>query len=64
MINALEKSDNSPNCQHELMKASEKLSKALNEADIRLLGENISNKSSAEMYVSQFFSQQDSFSDR
>lgn len=49
MINALEKSENLPNCQHDLMKASEKLSKVLNEADIRLLMENTSNKNDAEM---------------
>ncbi|XP_057784473.1 chromatin assembly factor 1 subunit FAS1-like [Salvia miltiorrhiza] len=49
MIKALEKSENSPNCQHELMKASEKLDKVLNEADIRLLMENMSHKNGAEM---------------
>ncbi|KAH6757519.1 hypothetical protein C2S52_023387 [Perilla frutescens var. hirtella] len=49
MINALEKSENLPNCQHDLMKASEKLSKVLNEADIQLLMENMSQKNGAEM---------------
>ncbi|GER28279.1 chromatin assembly factor 1 [Striga asiatica] len=36
MINALESSEDRPSCVQELMKASEKLSKVLNEADIRL----------------------------
>ncbi|KAI3470376.1 hypothetical protein Pfo_027039 [Paulownia fortunei] len=49
MINALEKSENHPNCLQELMKASEKLSKVLNETDIRLLMENMSHKNGAEM---------------
>lgn len=49
MITALEKPENLPNCQHELMKASEKLSKVLNEADIRLLMENMSQKNRTEM---------------
>ncbi|KAG8390710.1 hypothetical protein BUALT_Bualt01G0111800 [Buddleja alternifolia] len=49
MISALEQSDDNPNCLQELMKASEKLSKVLNEADIRLLMENISLKNGAEM---------------
>lgn len=53
MINALEKSENHPNCLRELMKASEKLSKVLNEADIRLLMENLSHKNGAQMYVFQ-----------
>ncbi|PIN20400.1 Chromatin assembly factor-I [Handroanthus impetiginosus] len=49
MINTLEKSENHPNCAQELIKASEKLSKVLNEADIRLLMENMSHKNDAEM---------------
>ncbi|KAL8051925.1 hypothetical protein ABFX02_06G179500 [Erythranthe guttata] len=49
MINALEKAENHPNCLQELMKASEKLNKVLNEADIRLLVENMSHKSGAEV---------------
>ncbi|KAK6137789.1 hypothetical protein DH2020_028469 [Rehmannia glutinosa] len=49
MINALEKLENHPNCMQELMKASEKLSKVLNEADIRLLMDNMTHKSGAEM---------------
>ncbi|KAL3652074.1 hypothetical protein CASFOL_001755 [Castilleja foliolosa] len=48
MINALEKSEDQPSCLQELVKASEKLSKVLNEADIRLLIENMSEKSGAE----------------
>lgn len=51
MITALEKPENLPNCRHELTKASEKLSKVLNEADIRLLMENMSQKNCTEMYV-------------
>ncbi|GFP90080.1 chromatin assembly factor 1 subunit fas1 [Phtheirospermum japonicum] len=49
MINALEKSEDRPSCPQELMKASEKLSKVLSEADIRLLIKNMSQKSGAEM---------------
>ncbi|KAK6144935.1 hypothetical protein DH2020_021755 [Rehmannia glutinosa] len=49
MINALEKLENHPNCMQELLKASEKLSKVLNEADIRLLMDNMTHKSGAEM---------------
>ncbi|KAL0452245.1 UNVERIFIED_CONTAM: Chromatin assembly factor 1 subunit FAS1 [Sesamum latifolium] len=49
MIKALEKSENHPNYPQELMKASEKLSKVLHEADIRLLMENMSQKNGAEM---------------
>ncbi|KAK6144953.1 hypothetical protein DH2020_021773 [Rehmannia glutinosa] len=49
MINALEKLENHPNCMQELMKASEKLIKVLNEADIRLLMDNMTHKSGAEM---------------
>ncbi|XP_051121861.1 chromatin assembly factor 1 subunit FAS1 [Andrographis paniculata] len=45
MIRALEKLDS----YQELMKASEKLSKVLNEVDIRLLMENMSCKNGAEM---------------
>lgn len=53
MIKALEKSENHPNYLQEVTKASEKLSKVLHEADIRLLMENMSQKSGAEMYVFQ-----------
>ncbi|KAL3650093.1 hypothetical protein CASFOL_006496 [Castilleja foliolosa] len=49
IISALEKFEDRPSCPQELMKASEKLSKVLNEADIRLLIENMSQKSGAEM---------------
>ncbi|KAK4436092.1 Chromatin assembly factor 1 subunit FAS1 [Sesamum alatum] len=49
MINALEKPDNYPNYPQELTKASEKLSKVLHEADIRLLIESMSQKNGAEM---------------
>ena len=54
MIDALEMYENSPNCQHELMKASEKLGIVPNEAGIRLLMENTSHENGAEMYVSHF----------
>ncbi|KAL6501069.1 hypothetical protein OROHE_025266 [Orobanche hederae] len=49
MINVLEKSEDRPSYTQELMKASEKLSKVLNEAEIRFLMENMANKSGAEM---------------
>lgn len=51
MINALEKSEDQPNSMQGLVKASEKLGKVLNEADIRLLMESMSQKNGAEMYV-------------
>lgn len=51
MISALEKSEDHPTCLQDLAKASEKLGRILNEADIRLLMENMSQKNSAEMYV-------------
>ncbi|GFP95779.1 chromatin assembly factor 1 subunit fas1 [Phtheirospermum japonicum] len=49
MISALKKSEDRPNCLQELKKASEKLGKVLNEADIRLLMETMSHKHGAEM---------------
>ncbi|KAK4480205.1 hypothetical protein RD792_013267 [Penstemon davidsonii] len=49
MIKALEKSGDQQNCLQGLMKASEKLGKVLNEADIRLLVQNMSLKNGAEM---------------
>lgn len=63
MIAALEKPENLPNCQHELTKASEKLSKVLNEADIRLLMENMSQKNRAEVYVFTVCCHQANFND-
>ncbi|KAL3653980.1 hypothetical protein CASFOL_003661 [Castilleja foliolosa] len=48
MISALEKSEDHPNCLQELKKASEKLGKVLNAADIRLLMENMSQKHGVE----------------
>lgn len=51
MISALEKSEDLPNYLQDLVKASEKLGKVLNEADIRLLMENMPQKNGAEMYV-------------
>lgn len=51
MINSLEKSEDHPNSVKCLIKASDKLGKVLNEADIRLLMESMSQKSGAEMYV-------------
>ncbi|KAL8544659.1 hypothetical protein ACS0TY_005044 [Phlomoides rotata] len=49
MINALEKSEDRPNGMQGLIKASEKLGKVLNEADIRLLMESMLQKNGAEM---------------
>lgn len=49
MISALEKSEDHTTYLQELAKASEKLGRILNEADIRLLMENMSQKNSAEM---------------
>ncbi|KAA8538818.1 hypothetical protein F0562_025509 [Nyssa sinensis] len=49
MITTLQKSKSSQNCRHELMKASERLVKALSEADIRLLVENMVQKNGADM---------------
>lgn len=51
MLVALDKSESHGNCSKELMKASEKLCKVLTEADIRLLVDNIGQKSGAEMCV-------------
>ncbi|KAH6812706.1 Plant stearoyl-acyl-carrier-protein desaturase family protein [Perilla frutescens var. frutescens] len=53
MVSALEKSEDHPNYRHDLVKASEKLGKVLNEADIRLLMENMSQKNGAEMAVKE-----------
>ncbi|KAK4487888.1 hypothetical protein RD792_003626 [Penstemon davidsonii] len=49
MISALEKSEDHQNSLQELMKASEKLGKVLNEVDIRLLMQTMSHKNGAEM---------------
>ncbi|XP_042033650.1 chromatin assembly factor 1 subunit FAS1-like [Salvia splendens] len=49
MINALEKSGDHPIHLQDLTKASEKIGKVLNEADIRLFMENILQKNAAEM---------------
>ncbi|XP_042012775.1 chromatin assembly factor 1 subunit FAS1-like isoform X2 [Salvia splendens] len=49
VFDALEMYENSPNCQHELMKASEKLGKVPNEAGIRPLMENTSHENGAEI---------------
>lgn len=51
MIAALEKSQSKQNYQ-ELMKASEKLGKILNETDIRALVDNMEQNFGAEVYVS------------
>lgn len=51
MINALEKPENDQNYKYDLTKASEKLAKVLNEAEIRLLMESMVQKDGAEMYV-------------
>lgn len=50
MIAALEKSQSKQNYQ-ELMKASEKLGKILNETDIRALVDNMEQNFGAEVYV-------------
>ncbi|GMI78848.1 FASCIATA 1, NUCLEOSOME/CHROMATIN ASSEMBLY FACTOR GROUP B, FUGU 2 [Hibiscus trionum] len=49
MITLLEKSGDNQKYKHDFMKASEKLVKVLNEADIRVLMCNMSQQSSAEM---------------
>lgn len=49
MINALEKSEDHPTYLNDVAKASEKIGKVLNEADIRLLMESMSQKNAAEM---------------
>lgn len=49
MISALDKSEDCPNYLQDLVKASEKVGKVLNEADIQLLMENMSKKNAAEM---------------
>ena len=51
MINALEKPESDQNYKYDLIKASEKLAKVLNEADIRLLIESMVQKDGADMYV-------------
>lgn len=51
MIAALEKSQSKQSHQ-ELMKASEKLGKILNETDIRVLVDNMEQNFGAEVYVS------------
>lgn len=52
MINALKKSEINQKCKIDVTKASEKLGKVLNEADIRLLVDNMVKKDGADMYVS------------
>ena len=49
MISALEKSEDHPNRPQDLAKASEKIGKVLNETDIRMLMQNLSQKNAAEM---------------
>ncbi|XP_050207102.1 chromatin assembly factor 1 subunit FAS1 [Mercurialis annua] len=49
MVAALQKSETDQNCEFDLMKASEKLRKALQEADIRLLVDGMRQKNGAEM---------------
>lgn len=49
MINALEKPESDQNYKYDLIKASEKLAKVLNEADIRLLIESMVQKDGADM---------------
>ncbi|MCE3216832.1 hypothetical protein HAX54_008349, partial [Datura stramonium] len=49
LLSALEKLETDKNCTQEQMKASEKLSKVLNEADIRLLVTSMEQKNGAEM---------------
>ncbi|KAL2549348.1 Chromatin assembly factor 1 subunit FAS1 [Forsythia ovata] len=49
MIAALEKSEDHQSCKQDLIKASDKLSKVLTEADVRLLMETMSQKNAAEL---------------
>ncbi|XP_042004178.1 chromatin assembly factor 1 subunit FAS1-like [Salvia splendens] len=49
MINALEKPEDHPNRPQDLAKASEKIGKVLNETDIQMLMQNLSQKNAAEM---------------
>lgn len=53
MITALQKSESDQNYKSDLIKASEKLRKALTEANIRLLADSMLQKNVAEMYVSK-----------
>lgn len=53
MITALQKSEGDHNYKHDLRKASDKLGKAHNEADIRLLVEGLMQKNGANQYVSK-----------
>ncbi len=53
MLHVLQNLEDDQTSKHELLKASEKLSKVLNEADIRSFVHKIYEKSSAEMYVSK-----------
>lgn len=55
MITALEKSEGHQSYREDLIRASDKLSKVLTEADVRLLMETMSQKNAAEVYVSQVF---------
>ncbi|XP_059307532.1 chromatin assembly factor 1 subunit FAS1 [Lycium ferocissimum] len=48
LLTALEKVETDPNCTQEQLKASEKLAKVLNEADIRLLVASMEQKNGAE----------------
>lgn len=49
LLTALEKLENDQNCTQEQMKASEKLGKVINEADIRLLVASMEQKNGAEI---------------
>lgn len=51
LLTALKKVETDQNCIQEQMKASEKLGKVLNEADIRLLVASMEQKNGAEVYV-------------
>lgn len=56
LLTALKKVETDENCTQEQMKASEKLGKVLNEADIRLLVASMEQKNGAEVYVISFSS--------
>lgn len=53
MVNALQKSEHDPDSELDLSKASEKLRKALNETELRLLVDSMLQKTRADMYASK-----------
>lgn len=53
MVNALEKSEHDPDSELDLLKASEKLRKALDETDLRSLLDSMLQKTRADVYASK-----------